>query len=158
MVYSRPGFEPWVGKIPWRRKWKPTPVFLPGKSYGPWSLVGYHSWGRKESDTTEQLHFTNLKSFINLISLVNRASLIFMTEENDFYKSPSFPPNMLFEKIQYKNHSIYLIKRIRFGYSQILCLSTTLLHAKILIVIPSLLMIALERYQVFFKGIAGNYT
>ena len=47
----------WVGKIPWRRKWQPTPVFLPGKSHGLWSLVGYCPWGRKESDMTEWLHF-----------------------------------------------------------------------------------------------------
>ena len=45
----------WVGKIPWRRKWQPTPVLLPGKSHGWRSLVGYSPWGRKESDTTEQL-------------------------------------------------------------------------------------------------------
>ena len=37
----------------WRRKWQPTPVFLPGESQGPGSLVGYHLWGRTESDTTE---------------------------------------------------------------------------------------------------------
>ena len=41
----------------WRRKWQPTPVFLPGKSQGRGSLVGCGSWGCKESDTTEQLHF-----------------------------------------------------------------------------------------------------
>ena len=41
----------------WRRKWQPTPVFLPGKSHGLWSLVGYCPCGRKESDTTEWLHF-----------------------------------------------------------------------------------------------------
>ena len=41
----------------WRRKWQPTPVLLPGKSHGWWSLVGYSPWGRKESDTTEWLHF-----------------------------------------------------------------------------------------------------
>ena len=41
----------------WRRKWQPTPVFLPGKSHGRRSLVGYSPWGGKESDTTEQLHF-----------------------------------------------------------------------------------------------------
>ena len=51
------GFNPWVGKIPWRRKWQPTPVFLPGESHGRRSLVGYSPWGRKESDTAEQLHF-----------------------------------------------------------------------------------------------------
>ena len=39
-------------------KWQPTPVFLPGESHGQRSLVGYSPWGRKESDTTERLHFT----------------------------------------------------------------------------------------------------
>ena len=42
----------------WRRKWQPTPVFLPGESHGWRSLVGYSPRGRKESDTTERLHFT----------------------------------------------------------------------------------------------------
>ena len=41
----------------WRRKWQPTTVLLPGKSHGWRSLVGYSPWGRKESDTTERLHF-----------------------------------------------------------------------------------------------------
>ena len=39
--------NPWVGKIPWRRKWQPTPVFLPGKSHGQRRLTGYSSWGCK---------------------------------------------------------------------------------------------------------------
>ena len=52
-----PGFDLWVGKILWRMKWQPIPVFLPGKSHGQRSLVGYSPLGRKESDTTEQLHF-----------------------------------------------------------------------------------------------------
>ena len=39
----------------WRRKRQPTPVFIPGKSHGPRSLVGYNLWGHKESDTTERL-------------------------------------------------------------------------------------------------------
>ena len=51
-------FDPCVGKIPWRRKWQPTPVFLPGEFHGWTSLVGYSPRGRKESDTTERLHFT----------------------------------------------------------------------------------------------------
>ena len=38
-------FNPWVGKIPWRRKWQPTPVFLPGESHGQRSLLGLHSKG-----------------------------------------------------------------------------------------------------------------
>ena len=52
----RPGFNSWVGKIPWRNAWQLTPVFLRGgESHGQRNLVGYRSWGRKESDTTEQL-------------------------------------------------------------------------------------------------------
>ena len=49
---ERLGFNPWVRKIPWSRKWQPTPVFLPGESYGQRSLVGYSPWGRKELDMT----------------------------------------------------------------------------------------------------------
>ena len=54
---GRPGFNPWIGKIPWRGKQQPTQVLLPGKSHGWRSLAGYSPWGRKESDTTERLHF-----------------------------------------------------------------------------------------------------
>ena len=50
-----PGFDPWVGKIPWRMAWQPTPVFLPGESHGQRSLMDYSPWGHKGSDTTEQL-------------------------------------------------------------------------------------------------------
>ena len=49
------GFHPRVEKIPWRRKWQPTPEFFPGESHGQRSLEGYSSWGHKESDTTEGL-------------------------------------------------------------------------------------------------------
>ena len=49
----RHGFDPWVGKIPWSRKWQPTPVFLPEESRGQRSLEGYRPWGRKESGVTE---------------------------------------------------------------------------------------------------------
>ena len=45
----------WVGKIPWRRAWQPTPVFLPGEFHGQRSLAGGSPWGCKQSDTTEQL-------------------------------------------------------------------------------------------------------
>ena len=48
-------FNPWVGKIPWRRKWQPTPIFLPGEFHGQRSMVGYSPWGHKELDMTEWL-------------------------------------------------------------------------------------------------------
>ena len=51
--HKRRGFEPWVGKIPWRRKQQLTPVFLPGESHGQRSWRGYSPWGGKESNMTE---------------------------------------------------------------------------------------------------------
>ena len=42
---KRPGFNPWVRKMPWRREWLPTPIFLPGESHGQRSLAGYSPWG-----------------------------------------------------------------------------------------------------------------
>ena len=53
--FRRCGLDPWAGKIPWRRKWQPTPVLLSGKSHGQRSLAGYHPQGHKESDTTQRL-------------------------------------------------------------------------------------------------------
>ena len=50
---KRHGFDPWVWKIPWKRAWKPTPVFLPGESHGQRSLVNYSPWDHKESDSPE---------------------------------------------------------------------------------------------------------
>ena len=83
LQYGRPGFNSWVGEIPWRRQWQPTPVPLPGKSHGrgilagyKWhptpvllpgkshgwrSLVGYSPWGHKELGMTERLHFFEVK-------------------------------------------------------------------------------------------------
>ena len=46
-------FDPWVGKMPWSRKWQPATVFLPEKFHGQRSLVDYSPWGLKEPDTTE---------------------------------------------------------------------------------------------------------
>ena len=53
--YKRCGFDPWLQKILWKRKWQPTPIFLPGEFHGQKSLAGYNQWDRKELDTTEWL-------------------------------------------------------------------------------------------------------
>ena len=57
---GRHGFNPQVGKIPWRRAWQPTPVFLPGELHGQRNLVGYSPWGHKELDTTEVTEHTHM--------------------------------------------------------------------------------------------------
>ena len=69
---KRCGFSPWVVKIPWRRKWQLTPIFLPGKSHGQRSLVGYSPRGRKESGTTEWFNF----HFSHQINILIKSSFL----------------------------------------------------------------------------------
>ena len=59
----RPEFSPWLGKIPWRREWLPTPVFLPEKSHEQRSLMGYSTWDHKEADMTELLILSLSKQY-----------------------------------------------------------------------------------------------
>ena len=68
---KRYGFNSWIGKIPWRRKWQPTPVFLPRKSHGQRSLAGYSPWGCKRVGhnlATRQQH-TRIKIRAKYLSL-----------------------------------------------------------------------------------------
>ena len=85
--YKRHGFNPWVRKIPWSREWQPTPVFLPGESYGQISLAGYRLCGSKGLEMTEQLstqHLNNIYTDICVcknpprikISTINRKIFI----------------------------------------------------------------------------------
>ena len=67
------GFDPSVEKIPWRRKWQPTPVFLPGESHGQRRLAGYGSRGSKE-DTAEQLSNKRKPNNFSLSTRVHRAA------------------------------------------------------------------------------------
>ena len=63
---KRPEFDPWIRRIPCRREWHPTPVFLPGEFHGQRSLAGSSPWGCKELDMTEQEHTVflfNVSSF-----------------------------------------------------------------------------------------------
>ena len=52
---GRPGFNPWIGKLPWRKEWQPTPIFLPGEFHGQRTLAGYSPRCCKELDMTEWL-------------------------------------------------------------------------------------------------------
>ena len=62
---KRPRFNPWIGKVPWRREWQPTAVFLPREFHGQRSLVGYTPWGHKELDMAkhacERVHINTHK-------------------------------------------------------------------------------------------------
>ena len=67
----RPGFDPWVKKVPWRRDWLPTPLFLPGKSHGQRTLAGYSPCSCKESYMTEWLTLSQwVKTFIRHVVVV----------------------------------------------------------------------------------------
>ena len=73
--------ETWVQSLGWedlwRRKWQFTPVFLPGKSHGWRSLLGYSPWGRKELDMIEGLHFAILWNSVFRRLYLSFSSLLF---------------------------------------------------------------------------------
>ena len=77
-------FDPWVGKIPWRRKYHLRYSCL-GKSHGQRRRVGYSPWGFKELDTTEQLHF-HFHIYIYMKSLYNSISLSYVAFKAKYYK------------------------------------------------------------------------
>ena len=60
---KRRAFDPWVGKIPWRRAWHPAPLFLPGESHGQRSLAGHSPWGWKELDKSEVTQHAHARQF-----------------------------------------------------------------------------------------------
>ena len=71
-------FNSWVTKIPWRRIWQPTLVFLPGKSRGQRSLTGYSPWGRKEWDMTEVTEHAHIHCLKKM--LCNSVSLLYASQ------------------------------------------------------------------------------
>ena len=68
--YREHVFNPWVRKIPWRRKWQHTPVFLPWKSHGQRSLAGYSPWGYKSQVQLKRLNH-QIKNTLNLAASDN---------------------------------------------------------------------------------------
>ena len=98
----RPRLNPWVRKIPWRRKWQPTPVLLPGKSHGRRRVVGYSPWGPKESDMTERLHFLSLSLPFSLLLFFKHSLclLLFLFVFLNFFFGVSFLCNMVKHCIQ----------------------------------------------------------
>ena len=78
------GFNPWVRKILWRRKWRPTPVFLLGEFHGQRSLIGYSPWGRKEPDTTKRL---TLSPAVEHLEIFGNVQIFGNCEESGFEHS-----------------------------------------------------------------------
>ena len=92
---ERPGFNPWVRKIPWSRKWQPTSVSLPGKPQEWRSLAGCSSWGHKESDMTERLHFhltggklLHKVALFSAVQLSKSAGIILFFKKNIYLAAP----------------------------------------------------------------------
>jgi len=67
-------FNPWVGKIPWKKKWQPTPVFLPGKSYGQGSLVGVHRVAKSQRQWSDWALMHALISPLPFMPLASQTS------------------------------------------------------------------------------------
>ena len=73
---------------PWKRKWQPTTVLLPGKFHGQRSLVRYSPWGRKELDMTERLHlshFSHVQLFVTLLTMPPQAPLSMRFSRQEYW-------------------------------------------------------------------------
>ena len=98
--HRRQGFDVWVRKIPWRRKWQPTPVFLLGKFHGQRSLVGYSPWGHKESDMTDTLTQTQTQTHTHTHTHTHTLSCNRKTKK--IFKCFFFPRlNLLIESVPF---------------------------------------------------------
>ena len=104
------GFDPWVGKIPWRRKQQPTSLFLPGESHRQRSLGGYSPCGRKEMGMTEELLMMPIQTTVrcNLIVLLIYISLIISNIEHLFIFLLAFCISSL-EKCLFRSFVHFLI-------------------------------------------------
>ena len=94
---GRYGFDPWVGRIPWRRTWQPTLVFLPGESHGQRRLAGYSPWGCKESDMTERVSTHTHQTFqwpSRLISFHHLRNYIISVSTDPFMQGPDRKPSL----------------------------------------------------------------
>ena len=101
---GRPKFDSWVGKIPWRRKWQPTPVFLPGEFHGQRSLESYTPWGRKESDTTKQLTHTQHTLLLYQVVLVS-AEASFSKTKFSHLTTLQFLPNCVLPQFPHLSYT-----------------------------------------------------
>ena len=107
---SRDGeFDPWVGKIPWTRKWQPTPVFLPGKFHVQRSLAGYSPWGHKESDMSEHTH-THTHTLLLLLHVTipntkDKAMLLLIDTNNSLLTNSSFFHDLITTKVENRVYS-----------------------------------------------------
>ena len=96
--HKRLGFDLWVGKIPWRRAWQPTQVFLPRESHGQRSLVGYSPWGHNWLDTTEATSHLCTEQVEYLFISVQALSIVWLLER--------LPTLMSIESVMPSNHTI----------------------------------------------------
>ena len=74
------GSIPGVGKIPWRRKWQPTPVSLPGKSQGQRRLMGHSPWGSQDLDTIERLNNNSSNPDLDASSKLKNTPVLALTK------------------------------------------------------------------------------
>ena len=94
--HKRYEFDPWVGKIPWRRTWQRTPVFLPGESCGQRSLTGYHPQGCKELDMAKVTQYVPINFyFIEFLKQAPLSCIVTSVQFSHSVMSDSLRPREL---------------------------------------------------------------
>ena len=106
-------FDPWVERIPWKKKQQPTPEFLPEKSYGQRSLAGYSPWGSQKSDTTEQLN--NNTGQMRLLRLQKRHALPWVTRLINGSDGSKTPKLLTFNLVGFSRPFVQVLNQFLIG-------------------------------------------
>ena len=112
-----PGSVPGLGKTSWRRKWQPTPVFLPGKCHGERSLASYSPWGHTESDRTEHTQRQCIKrQNVQTTRLLLWKRRIILAVENFLSSGPGITIYGLLKNIHQLSISCLICKQVLSNY------------------------------------------
>ena len=114
MRCKRHGFDSWVGKILWRTKGPPAPVFLPGKFHWQRNLVGYSPWSLEESDTIEHTDTHCQIIIIGLVNIHNHTELQIFSSDANFWQLS----NMHSAIMNCSHHTLCYIPRICLFYKE----------------------------------------
>ena len=136
---GRPGFDPWVGKIPWRMEWLPTPVFWPGEFHGL-----YSPWGHKESDMTEWLSFSLVAQMVKNLPAMLEISVRSLGQEDSWRRewqpTPVFLPGKSHGQRSLAGYSLW-------GYKELDTTNHLTLHWKVI----NTCYLWLSRFAVYLK-------
>ena len=111
--HKRHSFDSWIGKIPWRRAWQPTPVFSPGESHGQRNLAGYSPWGHKELEKTEATQHAQWIHQRNYTTCSTLGQVLQSTEKCFVMRKPAYSQRFWFNCFGVRPELQYFVEALQ---------------------------------------------